>query len=325
MNYTEKIIKTIDNIYTVNKTAPDKIVPWLIAPTGTGKSYIAKLYAERYKARLVTLILASKSEYEILGIAEINDRKTIWTEPEWLHPNERCVYFFDEIDKAHPNLIATILTFITTGQIHDMKVHPESIIIIASQPISEFEFQGDDKYAATMQALRARSVFIDYDQAKVFNTIYSLSVQDRSTMEKAINNQYKIPLAKELNVRQTLWLNYAYKCLEFDEYSDLVKGIYVQELHEFLRGLFSRYEPFNTKENTAAQMIMDCKDRLLAKTTILERRSSFGVSYNEILAQYGIRENNQFPRILFAVQFQGVFDVDLLKRGAYKSYENIRA
>jgi hypothetical protein len=175
------------------------LVPWLMGQTGCGKTYAVEQYAAQNNLRMEKIILSGISEVEFLGIPDIDkrNRRTVWTMPEWFSSDENCLLFFDEIDKAHPNVLATILSLISSRELRGQKFNGK--IILASQPVSDMYFEGNTREAETMKALRARSIFYKFSQFE-----FTLDIPD---LLEFTDLEFTLPVPTKVPGRILKWIN----------------------------------------------------------------------------------------------------------------------
>jgi hypothetical protein len=156
------------------------IIPCLIGPTGSGKTARVRAYAEATGRRLETLLLGTMLPEDVLGLPRVIDGVTRWSQPSWAAraTTEPTLIFADELDKARPDVMATILTLIASREVHGVPLHPASRIVAAMQPVDA------DSWLATEtgRALSARMCFVPltYDRARLTATL-GIDVSDLPT------------------------------------------------------------------------------------------------------------------------------------------------
>jgi SpoVK/Ycf46/Vps4 family AAA+-type ATPase len=142
----------------------------LLGPTGTGKTARVRQLAANLNLPVEVVLLAQLLPEDIGGLpigadaqlrAVFHPRSqgpwdTVHTVPAWFAHAERepVVLFFDELDKAadDPQKAATILTLLWDCELHGRRLHPQTIIICAMQPVSRTDFLASE----TGRALAAR-------------------------------------------------------------------------------------------------------------------------------------------------------------------------
>ncbi len=128
-----------------------------VAPPGAGKTARVVAFAEKIGYELKPLLLATMAEEDILGLPSIHGNHTLHSLPEWASADKPVVLFLDELDKATTERQAAVLTLLTQRTIHGYKLHPETIIVAAMQPLED---RSEWLATATGQALAERLVFV---------------------------------------------------------------------------------------------------------------------------------------------------------------------
>jgi hypothetical protein len=128
-----------------------------VAPPGAGKTARVVAFAEKVGYELKPLLLATMAEEDILGLPAIKGNHTLHSLPEWASADKPVVLFLDELDKATTERQAAVLTLLTQRTIHGYKLHPETIIIAAMQPLED---RSEWLTTPTGQALAERLAFV---------------------------------------------------------------------------------------------------------------------------------------------------------------------
>lgn len=136
-----------------------KLWPWLVGPTGSGKTTRVHEYARRRGLPVIAVHLHSMLTEEILGIPEIRDNRTIWTLPDWA-TDRPAIIFFDEVDKAPMERLGVVMTTLAELRVRNRPLHPDTLMILASQPVDPGWVEDE-----TGAAIRARTVplAVSYD------------------------------------------------------------------------------------------------------------------------------------------------------------------
>jgi ATP-dependent Clp protease ATP-binding subunit ClpC len=133
-----------------------------LGPTGVGKTELAKSLAAIYFDAEQNVIRLDMSEYQqikdvdrILGTAEMN--------PDGLLPKLRqtpfSVVLFDEIEKAHPNVLNLFLQMLDEGNLTDSEGHSASFkdaIVIATSNAGADEIRAQIEAGKTLESFEAQ-------------------------------------------------------------------------------------------------------------------------------------------------------------------------
>jgi hypothetical protein len=147
------------------QTGKPALIPCLVGPTGCGKTQRVIQLAQAPELALkgvVRLLLGQHLPEDIGGIPRISQNHTGWVTDFALTRDlhraveEPVLLFLDEIDKARPEVHATVLTLKADRIIRDQKLHPGTVIVAAGQPVSAEAWLSDE----THQALSARMVWL---------------------------------------------------------------------------------------------------------------------------------------------------------------------
>lgn len=140
-----------------HRTSGPYLWPALIGPTGSGKTSVVRELAQEMGLEVRTLLLGTMLPEDVLGLPRVIDGATRWTLPEWaVGLAERpAIVFLDEIDKARPDVAATVLTLLAERRIRDTILHPGVLFVAAGQPVWD-GWLGDE----TNRALSARLVWL---------------------------------------------------------------------------------------------------------------------------------------------------------------------
>lgn len=157
---------TIESIKFVLSNQDSACFQWpaLIGYTGAGKTTTVKRVADEMNLKVKVLLLGTMLPEDILGLPKATTKETHWTVPDWARDciDEPHLIFMDELDKANPSCLSAVLTLMTDLRIRNIKLHPDTKIIVAMQPVDE-TFLADQ----TGEAICARVVFfpIPYENA----------------------------------------------------------------------------------------------------------------------------------------------------------------
>ena len=82
--------------------------------------------------------LTENEDWEALDNDLVESEKTFFAKPDWLedalNDSRPCVYFLDEMNRAEPMVLQTMLPFVLEGRIHTHKIRPQDIVISAMNP-----------------------------------------------------------------------------------------------------------------------------------------------------------------------------------------------
>lgn len=182
-----------------------RLWPWLVGPTGSGKTTRVRQWAESRGLPVFTLLLRSMLPEEILGIPQVTEGVTKWSLPEWAAPlvDKPGVLFLDELDKARPECLAAILTLLAELRVRDIRLHPGTLVIAASQPVADWDVEDE-----TYRALRARLVPIpvSYDW-EFLNHKYGWDLSQFPSNEPTAPAALEIPSMRQVQfcIELILW------------------------------------------------------------------------------------------------------------------------
>lgn len=149
---------TVESIKFVLNNQDSACFQWpaLIGYTGAGKTTTVKKVADEMNLKVKVLLLGTMLPEDILGLPKATTKETHWTVPDWALDciAEPHLIFMDELDKANPSCLSAVLTLMTDLRIRNIKLHPQTKIIAAMQPVDE-TFLTDQ----TGEAICARVVF----------------------------------------------------------------------------------------------------------------------------------------------------------------------
>lgn len=152
----------------VMQYAPDEArqAPCWIGPTGSGKTARATALASALGLRLEVLLPGTALPEDILGLPQVADGRTHWTLPDWAARacEQPTLILIDELDKARAETHGALLTLLSAHELRGQRLHPQSRIVCAMQPVDRAEWLATE----TGRALSARLVYlpITYDRAR---------------------------------------------------------------------------------------------------------------------------------------------------------------
>lgn len=221
------IIDRLISIYLMNKKIENDgvqtLAPILYGDTGVGKTSIVNEFINKIseiknkKFKMVKILLQTMLPEETIGIPKVieteNGFQTVWTLPEWFDENDDLIIFFDELDKAHPETISSILTLLASREIRGKNISKDSFIILGCQPM-DTTIEGN----ASLEALVARMNFIPVNVTESISYLNSkygidLSSKDINNSKTVVppydalkNNEITYPTLGYLSPRQTEYL-----------------------------------------------------------------------------------------------------------------------
>ena len=152
-------IKEVKNVLPV--LIKHKIVPILWGTQGIGKTAVVKQIAKSmgYDS-VVHLLLASQEVGDLVGVLlEQPDGTAKHARPNWFPKEGKHLIFLDEINRAHPDVLQAMFTFILEGKIHQ-HVLPEGCAIVAAA-----NYANNNRFNVTDtsdQAFMSRFCHIDF-------------------------------------------------------------------------------------------------------------------------------------------------------------------
>ena len=165
-------MKTIQQLVALT-AGPHNLRPCFIGPTGCGKTARVREIAAALGRPVVTLLLQTMLPEDLLGLPRVVRRETFWALPDWVRSaaERPHVLFLDELDKPRPEVIAATLTLIWDLEVRGTKLHPDTIVVGAMQPVDRELWLSDE----TLRALAARLVFIPVSAAEGYERLASLT------------------------------------------------------------------------------------------------------------------------------------------------------
>lgn len=257
-----------ENVVNFNQKAVGSdfqaLVPVLIGGTGTGKTTRIRKFAEKLGLPVKTLLLGTMLEEEVLGLPRVVDNVTQWSIPEYANTDQPFVLFCDELDKARPSVLSTVLTLFAEQRIRDRVLPKGTIIIAAMQPVSKSEFLADE----TGRAIVARSCFVSIDTDWNFlNRKYSIDLGFLPMGQKI-----EAPILPHPAPRQVEWaVNFIQSVLGEEEGENLAKRVLEGVvMPQFIQPLIDAVK--NTQTITPEATVKAVKENmgLLEKLTISE-------------------------------------------------------
>ena len=147
--------------------------PCFIGPTGSGKTARVREIAAALQRPVVTLLLQTMLPEDLLGLPRVVRRETFWALPDWVRAaaERPHVIFLDELDKPRPEVVAAVLTLIWDLEVRGTRLHPDTIVLGAMQPVDPTLWLSDE----TLRALAARLIFVPVSGAEGYERLASLT------------------------------------------------------------------------------------------------------------------------------------------------------
>lgn len=120
------------------------IVPFVWGMQGIGKTESVKQVAESLDIGFVHLHLATQEVGDVVGLLKENfDGKVEHMKPTWFPESGEGIVFLDELNRAHPDVLQAMFSFITSKTIHTHKL-PNGWKIVAAGNYQSDDFQVTD-------------------------------------------------------------------------------------------------------------------------------------------------------------------------------------
>jgi MoxR-like ATPase len=155
------------NISEVKQALPilmkHKIVPFLWGQAGVGKTQVVKQIAKENKLNFLHLHLATQEVGDLVGLLiHTKDGNVKHSKPEWFPTSGKGIVFLDECNRAHPDVLQAMFSFITEGTIHTHKL-PEGWVVVAAGNYQTNAFNVTD---TSDSAWMSRFCHIDFQPTK---------------------------------------------------------------------------------------------------------------------------------------------------------------
>ncbi len=136
------------NIQDFQATLPiltkNSIVPFVWGYQGIGKTQSVGQVAKKLGLGFVHLHLATQEVGDLVGLLVHTGEGTVThARPEWFPTEGAGIIFLDELNRAHPDVIQAMFSFITSKTIHRHKL-PEGWVIVAAGNYSNDSFNVTD-------------------------------------------------------------------------------------------------------------------------------------------------------------------------------------
>ncbi len=188
----------------VRKAGGPSLTPCLVAETGEGKTARVRELADMKKLPMFVILPATEEPTDLLGYPRPEEYEGIpvirhlLREELLLAVEQPCLIFIDELDKAREETHAALLTLLASREVRGRKLHEESLVVCAMQPVDRGIFLA----TKTGEALSARLVFLDATGMgrNYLEKRYSISY------DKIIESpSIELPILGEVRPRQAHW------------------------------------------------------------------------------------------------------------------------
>lgn len=151
-------------ISEVRKVLPvlirNKVVPFFWGAQGVGKTEVIRQIADENGLGFVHLHLATQEVGDLVGLlVQQPDGSVAHARPEWFPTQGKGVVFLDELNRAHPDVLQAMFSFVTGGTIHRHTL-PEGWRIVAAGNYQSSMFNVTDTSDA---AWMSRFCHIDFN------------------------------------------------------------------------------------------------------------------------------------------------------------------
>lgn len=162
------------NIAGVKQIVPillkNRVVPFLWGQQGVGKTQVVEQIAKDMGGGFIPLYCGTQADPgDLLGLLKMNPDGTVsHARPEWFPTEGKGVIFLDELNRAHPDIIQAMFSFILNGTIHTHKL-PDGWRIVAAGNFQSGSFNVTD---TSDSAWMSRFCHIDFDPAPEESVVY---------------------------------------------------------------------------------------------------------------------------------------------------------
>lgn len=197
MELNEKLARVIQvNESLRRKGEPESCLwPALVGNTGVGKTRAVRMLARSMGKEVQPLILSHTLPEDIGGVLRVIDGRAEWILPSWAHKD--CVLFLDEIDKAPRDVVAAVLSLLTSRELRGQRVH-EGIVFIAAMQPPEWDASEDE----TTKALVARLALFGVPESNGYSWVHQMGLEVPSWCANTVD----LPHLHHVSPRQARWI-----------------------------------------------------------------------------------------------------------------------
>lgn len=137
-----------------------RVVPFLWGQQGMGKSQVVKQLAAELGVQLIHLDLSALEPADLIGVMapSADGKSTHHLRPDWFPTEGNGIIFLDEFNRMHPDVMQTMMTFITERRMHRHKL-PEGWGVVSAGNYNNNSFNVTDTSDA---ALVSRFCHVDF-------------------------------------------------------------------------------------------------------------------------------------------------------------------
>lgn len=256
----------------------NNIVPFIWGSQGIGKTESIKQVAQELEMQFVHLHLATQEVGDLVGLLKHKDDGTVeHSRPEWFPTSGKGIIFLDELNRAHPDVIQSMFSFITSKTIHRHQLPSEWKIVAAGNYASD-DFQVTDTSDA---AWMSRFCHIEL-KPSVEEFVFYASQKGADSIAEFISNHKEMLESKKrstpdltITPDRRAWLSMIapLESIEFDPSvrMELYSGI----IGTTAASSFMNFKRTNEKRVTIKQILQDykkVKSKLLSSSEGTETR-----------------------------------------------------
>jgi hypothetical protein len=253
MNTLSLILSYNSHLFNNGHGATPVAWPFLVGPTGCGKSARAYALAQALKREFYKVNLLSMENTEVLGIPRFS-RLSDGTEamrralPAWAQSalERPTLLLIDEADKARPDNWSVCLDFLADLTIDNIPLRKNLVVVLAGQPVDSAIFLATEEG----RALTARVCWVPIDQMET--RAYVSNRHRRPEIDFLPIRQLAIPYLPEPTERQLDWLAGFHDWLETQPLNDddrkraiefCINGMIAEEYREKVRQWLTSIQP----------------------------------------------------------------------------------
>lgn len=195
-------IKTLKN--TLPLLLKNNIVPFIWGRQGVGKTQSVAQLAKEQGVGFVHLHLATQEVGDLVGLLmHCGEGEVKHARPEWFPTEGNGIIFLDELNRAHPDVIQAMFSFITSRTIHRHVLPPGWKIVAAGNYQSEEFTVTDTSDAAWMSRFchlhftPSKGEFVTYAETKGCTSVADFVSENGEMLEGKKNKDTDIPITPD--------------------------------------------------------------------------------------------------------------------------------